>query len=424
MSSDLVSRSPLAIRTEHLGKEYRIRHEQAMRRPTLVEAISRALGSPISFWRELGRYSELFRALDDVTIEIAEGEIVGLIGRNGAGKSTLLKILSRITLPSSGRALIRGRVGSLLEVGTGFHPELTGRENIFLNGSFLGMRRHEIRKKFDDIVAFSEVGRFLDTPIKRYSSGMYVRLAFSVAAHLEPEILLVDEVLAVGDAAFQSKCLGKMGEVARSGRTVVFVSHNLPTIISLTSRCFWLDQGRVAADGPSQEVVSTYLQSVAVRREQNLRSRTDREGSGELRFTDVEVRNARGETIRQVMAGEEVEVVLRYEGRPGAALSRAEVSISFLGTHEQKLFHLTTAVASPFAALPSRGAILCRIPRLPLLPGKYPFNLFCKTSTGVADAVGHAGELEVAPGDFFASGRLPLTAHGPFLVEHDWSVEG
>ncbi len=205
---------------------------------------------PMAFW-----------ALRDVSFEVKPGEVVGVIGRNGAGKSTLLKILCRITLPTEGEAVIGGRVGSLLEVGTGFHPELTGRENIYMNGTILGMKKAEIDRKFDEIVAFSEIEQFLDTPVKRYSSGMHVRLAFAVAAHLEPEILLVDEVLAVGDVAFQKKCIGKMGEVAQAGRTVLFVSHNMTAVQSLCDRALWLQGGRLMQDGDSQEVVQAYLQS-------------------------------------------------------------------------------------------------------------------------------------------------------------------
>ena len=200
-------------------------------------------------------------ALRDVSFEVKRGEVVGIIGRNGAGKSTLLKILSRITEPTAGSAKIHGRVGSLLEVGTGFHPELTGRENIYLNGAILGMRRAEIERKFDEIVAFAEIERFLDTPVKRYSSGMYVRLAFAVAAHLEPEILLVDEVLAVGDAQFQKKCLGKMGDVAKEGRTVLFVSHNMVAVQTLCQRAFWLDSGQLKAQGEVGTIVTTYLRA-------------------------------------------------------------------------------------------------------------------------------------------------------------------
>jgi homopolymeric O-antigen transport system ATP-binding protein len=256
-----------AIRAEGLGKKFRL--GQRERYYALRDTLTRAAGIPL---RALSRLAsgkspfevaerEEFWALSNVAFEIAPGEVVGLIGRNGAGKSTLLKILSRIVEPTRGRALLHGRVGSLLEVGTGFHPELTGRENIFLNGAILGIRRSEIRKKFDEIVAFAEVERFIDTPVKQYSSGMYMRLAFAVASQLEPEILLVDEVLAVGDASFQKKCIGRMGEVGREGRTVVFVSHSMAAITRLCQRAILLDHGRVVADGPAGEVTASYLKS-------------------------------------------------------------------------------------------------------------------------------------------------------------------
>ncbi len=252
-----------AIIVEDLRKRYVINHERPS--DTLRDTLARGVKKLGTFWRKnptTGSPSrEEFWALRDVSFEVKTGEVVGIIGRNGAGKSTLLKILSRITEPTSGRVTLRGRVASLLEVGTGFHPELSGRENIFLNGAILGMRRAEIRSKFDDIVAFAEVERFLDTPVKYYSSGMYVRLAFAVAAHLEPEILIVDEVLAVGDARFQQKCLGKMHAVADSGRTVLFVSHNLGTIQSLCHRCVLLEQGRVVFTGEPGEAVARYTRA-------------------------------------------------------------------------------------------------------------------------------------------------------------------
>ncbi|MCJ7795259.1 MAG: ABC transporter ATP-binding protein, partial [Thermoleophilia bacterium] len=249
-----------AVRVEQLSKRYRI-----------VKAAAQGNGQPRTFgWRSspfayiagsLRAHGdeEILWALKDVSFEVAHGEVIGIIGRNGAGKSTLLKVLSRITEPTSGRALLHGRVGSLLEVGTGFHPELTGRENIFVSGAILGMRRSEVARKFDEIIAFAEVDRFLDTPVKRYSSGMYVRLAFAVAAHLETEILLMDEVLAVGDAAFQRKCLGKMGDVATQGRTVIFVSHNMVAVQSLCPRSVWLDGGSIVDEGESRGVISSYL---------------------------------------------------------------------------------------------------------------------------------------------------------------------
>ncbi|GAK50580.1 ABC transporter related [Candidatus Moduliflexus flocculans] len=261
----------IAISVENLGKCYRI--GQAQKRPENFRAAVRSfVTSPFEYLRSRLREpsaDELFWALKDVSFDVKHGEVLGVIGRNGAGKSTLLKILSRITEPTTGRAKVYGRVGSLLEVGTGFHPELTGRENIYLNGTILGMKRAEIDKKFDEIVEFSGVEKFLDTPVKRYSSGMYVRLAFAVAAHLEPEILLVDEVLAVGDVEFQKKCLGKMGDVARKGRTVFFVSHNMTAIQSLCHRCIWLNEGGIADEGASGRIVGQYLQAFStVTREQ------------------------------------------------------------------------------------------------------------------------------------------------------------
>jgi lipopolysaccharide transport system ATP-binding protein len=258
--------SNVAISVENLSKSYRIAHqangaryktlrEDLMQMPKRILSRFQRFSSPLSS-------SETFWALKDVSFEVKQGEVVGIIGRNGAGKSTLLKILSRITEPTSGQAKIYGRVGSLLEVGTGFHPELTGRENIFLNGAILGMSRAEIRARFDEIVAFAEIEKFLDTPVKRYSSGMYVRLAFAVAAHLDPEILLVDEVLAVGDAEFQKKCLGKMGEVAKGGRTVLFVSHNLTAVRHLCSTGIALEDGSILHIGPTENVIDAYARSL------------------------------------------------------------------------------------------------------------------------------------------------------------------
>lgn len=261
--------SPFSVKAEGVGKRFLINRQRQQngrfRYRSLREEVTRMVKAP---FRALTSGAALgdtvpFDALQDISFEIQPGETVGIIGRNGAGKSTLLKILSRITKPTSGQIRLRGRVGSLLEVGTGFHPELSGRDNIFLNGAILGMGRAEIKRKFDEIVAFAEVDQFLDTPVKRYSSGMYVRLAFAVAAHLEPEVLVVDEVLAVGDASFQKKCLNKMEDVGRGGRTVLFVSHNMPSITRLCQRSLLLDAGRLVADGDAQEVVGKYLMSGA-----------------------------------------------------------------------------------------------------------------------------------------------------------------
>jgi lipopolysaccharide transport system ATP-binding protein len=250
----------LAIRVENISKRYRI--GKLASQSTGIQRYLKPLASPFQYLVSTMREAppdEILWALQDVSFDVGRGEVIGIIGRNGAGKSTLLKILARITEPSSGRAFIKGRVGSLLEVGTGFHPELTGRENIYLSGAILGMKRSEINRKFDEMVAFAEIEKFIDTPVKRYSSGMYVRLAFAVAAHLEPEVLLVDEVLAVGDAAFQKKCLGKMGDVAKEGRTILFVSHNMVAVQNLCERSFWLQDGQIIKEGKTGDVVSHYL---------------------------------------------------------------------------------------------------------------------------------------------------------------------
>lgn len=295
--------SDTIITVENLSKRYRIGHRTPdhARYVALRDVIGRELRNflrrtaDIVHGRQIVEGDEIedFLALDDVSFSVKRGEVLGIIGRNGAGKSTLLKIISRITEPSAGRVHLRGRVGSLLEVGTGFHPELSGRENIYLNGAVLGMTRAEIRRKFDEIVAFADVEKFLETPVKRYSSGMYVRLAFAVAAHLEPEILLVDEVLAVGDAEFQKKCLGKMGEVASGGRTVLFVSHNLGAVRSLCSRAILLDQGKVAKQGPVAEVVPYYLDAAnasSLSRTIDLSS-ARRRGTGQVKIERIEFLN-------------------------------------------------------------------------------------------------------------------------------------
>jgi len=294
-----------AISVENLAKVYRI--GLASQRPeNLRQAIREAALSPFHYLR-------LVWALHDVTFDVQVGEVVGLIGKNGAGKSTLLKILSRITEPSHGQAIIRGRVGSMLEVGTGFHPELTGRENIYLNGTILGMHRAEIDRKFDAIVEFSGVEKFLDTPVKRYSSGMYVRLAFAVAAHLEPEILLVDEVLSVGDAEFQKKSLGKMSDVAKEGRTVLFVSHNMAAVQGLCQRAIWLDQGRIKEDGPTDAVISSYLKTAIISTAE--RVWTDLEsapGNEKARLCAVRVLDANGEASGQGRIEEPLTVEIEY----------------------------------------------------------------------------------------------------------------
>jgi lipopolysaccharide transport system ATP-binding protein len=325
--------SELAIRVEHLGKQYKLGGKQASY-STFRETVVEAARAPLRWLKgERKSAQNKFWALDDVSFEVKQGEAVGIIGRNGAGKSTLLKILSRITSPTRGRVDIYGRVGSLLEVGTGFHPELSGRENIFLNGAILGMSRVEIMRKFDEIVAFAEIEKFLDTPVKYYSSGMYVRLAFAVAAHLEPEILVVDEVLAVGDAEFQKKCLGKMGDVTKEGRTVLFVSHNMMAIKSLCQRGILLNCGREILLGSAEEVVRSYLDSGAEALSEKIwPNPQSAPGDEAARIHAVRILDSAGNLISQTDVSSQITVEIEYwVMAPGVPLN---VSISIFNSEE------------------------------------------------------------------------------------------
>lgn len=314
------------IFAEGLSKQYLISGPQ-IRYKTLREGLTNAAQGPFRWIRSLNisqnRQPQTFWALKDVSFEVKQGEVVGLIGRNGAGKSTLLKLLSRITEPTAGYAEIRGRVGSLLEVGTGFHPELTGRENVYMSGALLGMRKAEIEQKFDEIIAFAEVEQFIDTPVKRYSSGMHVRLAFAVAAHLEPEILLVDEVLAVGDARFQRKCMNKMQDVGQTGRTIVFVSHNMSAITRLCERTILLDEGRIIEDGPSHQVVSAYLNSgLGTTAERRWSSLSQAPGNDTVRLRAVRVCTENGQITDAVDIRKPVGIQMEYQVlSPGVILA-------------------------------------------------------------------------------------------------------
>lgn len=305
--------SDTAIRVENLGKMYKIGGPQNRYR-TLRETISESMSAMVRHLRTGTQAKEIIWALRNLDFEIKQGQVVGIIGRNGAGKSTLLKILARVTEPTEGMAEIHGRVGSLLEVGTGFHPELTGRENIFLNGAILGMKKAEIDKKFDEIVDFSEVEKFIDTPVKRYSSGMYLRLAFAVAAHLEPEILVVDEVLAVGDAEFQRKCLGKMSDVAREGRTVVFVSHNMSAILRLTEESMVIEKGKLALRAPTPQAVDYYLSKGFSQEGQRVWQKDEVPASAKpFRPIALRLNNSHGKVIDTLRSTERGTIEFEYE---------------------------------------------------------------------------------------------------------------
>jgi lipopolysaccharide transport system ATP-binding protein len=366
--------STVAICAEGLGKQYT---RGLTADPGLRHALERLVKSPLSVLR--AKKEESFWALKDVCMEVKEGEVLGLIGRNGAGKTTLLKILSRITKPTAGWAEIRGRVGSLLEVGTGFHPELTGRENAFLSGAILGMNRREIERKFDEIVAFAELEKFIDTPVKHYSSGMYVRLAFAVAAHLEPEILLVDEVLAVGDINFQKKCLGKMGDVAKAGRTVVLVSHQLNQIRRLCQRVVWVDAGQIRRDGNTHEVVSAYESAMA--RGENGSGTTSRDPASKGRFVKWEIVEPRGENPHVVteIGRTTVKFVLELKlpvrkGHHGIALFTQDRQLVWgWGTYGHEI-------------QPGRHEFRHTFPMLPLRPGAYSWRVSLYDETEEIDA--------------------------------------
>ena len=394
----------VAVAVEGVGKRYRI---GGPREPytRLTESLANAVRRP---FRRAG--AQPFWALRDVTFDVPEGEVLGIVGRNGAGKSTLLKILSRITDPTEGTIVLRGRVGSLLEVGTGFHPELTGRENIFLSGSVLGMRRADIRRRFDEIVAFAEVDRFLDTPVKRYSSGMQVRLGFAVAAHLEPEILVVDEVLAVGDAAFQRKCLAKMEDVAHNGRTVLFVSHNMAAVESLCTAALLLREGRVHSVGSARAVVQEYLNLVRDLQSVPLPARLDREGSGPLRIVGIST---------DMRTGSDSQLSLDY--RSTAPLDRVTVSVGVFSLKGDGVALLSNELSGQeLASLPREGRLICELPSSAILPGRYTINVHVLVNGVLSDWVVDAAAIDVHEGDFYGTGRLPPEGYGSAVVAHRW----
>ncbi len=416
------------IRVENLGKCYRIRHESRERYTALRDVIARKIGGlvkAVNRRAEASNSEEDFWALKDVSFEVNQGEVVGIIGRNGAGKSTLLKILSRITEPTKGRITLNGRVASLLEVGTGFHPELTGRENIFLNGAILGMTKAEIKSKFDEIVAFAEVERFLDTPVKRYSSGMYVRLAFAVAAHLEPEILVVDEVLAVGDAEFQKKCLGKMGEVAKGGRTVLFVSHQMAAVDNLCDTGLLLEAGHLTGRGEVAGVMKKYLSVTSQIASIALGERKDRNGSGLLRFERFSILDAAGNAVLALACGSEARFELRFKNTARRVLRNVRVAIGIDNHLQQRILVLSTHFCGQdFAEIPAdTRLIIIRVPSLGLAPGRYSFTLYASVQDEAADWIKNAGSFDVEGGDFYGTGQMPTAAQGHFVMRHEFRLE-
>jgi lipopolysaccharide transport system ATP-binding protein len=415
--------STTAIEISGLGKRYTIgvrRRGYDTLRESIVENARRTVRRVTG--RSRPHVDATLWALHDVSLTIGQGEAVGLIGHNGAGKTTLLKIVSRITEPTAGWADVTGRVGSLLEVGTGFHPELTGRENVYLYGSILGMSRPEIRRRFEEIVAFAEVERFLDTPVKRYSSGMSVRLAFAVAAHLEPEILLVDEVLAVGDASFQRKSLGKMGEIAREGRTVVFVSHNLAIIQALCRRAVLLERGEVVADGTVADTIDRYLRALESAASANLLARADRDSRGwdAVHVSGLEIRDASGTHPNVVVGGRPATITVHVTD----VLPAMQCKLTIVNGLGQPIATLDSELPSPGDLRdPGIGpCIECDLAAVPLLPGRYRVDVLLKARNQIQDGLVAAAFFDVEPGVLAGRPMAATGTDGDIALEHTWRL--
>lgn len=419
-----------AISVENLSKAYRIGVKDEIP-DTLVGALSSIAKSPFKNFNRLRRLDtfndhkngetdsdDTLWALKDVSFDVQEGEVVGIIGRNGAGKSTLLKVLSRITEPTSGRVKIRGRVSSLLEVGTGFHPELTGRENIYMNGTILGMTKREIDRKFDEIVDFSGVERFLDTPVKRYSSGMSVRLAFAVAAHLEPEILIIDEVLAVGDAEFQKKCLGKMKDVAEHGRTVLFVSHNMPSLQNLCEKGYLLEYGKLKFSGEIERTIGEYI---------NTSRSYLKDNSGALKgcvtIDDACLLDPKGLKTQKVFAGSSFIFQVKYQFDNQNSLPK--LAITFRNEFDQPVAWITTRTKKKYMdeSYGNKGSITVTLDSFPLMPGHYSMDLYFGDQNRDYDIIKNNFQFEVVSNDILGTGKLPkIRDVGHVFLQCNWAI--
>ena len=411
----------LAIKVEGLGKRYQIGEKQERYqtlRDVLVKSVKR-----LTVNRSRKIETSTIWALKDISVEINHGDVVGIIGGNGAGKSTLLKILSHITEPTAGRVTLYGRVGSLLEVGTGFHPELTGRDNIYLNGAILGMKKAEIERKFDEIVDFAEIEKFLDTPAKRYSSGMYVRLAFAVAAHLDPEILLVDEVLAVGDAQFQKKCLGKMSSIANTGRTILFVSHNMAVIQKLCTKTILLQKGKLLLDGATQDVISSYLKLLQpnnVQGDEWLKDLSDHPGRDLDKKPIIKkawLQNLNGEPCSTIQMGEGIRICFSFES--DTPIFGPGFGIGIDGMIGDRVFTINNHMA-PIPGLSDsvqKGTVVCEFESLPLLPNTYYITFYLgEHRLRLVDHIERALGFTVVESDIFGTGVIPNRSNGDGVI--------
>ncbi|MGZ4316950.1 MAG: ABC transporter ATP-binding protein [Gaiellaceae bacterium] len=416
---------PVVVTARELGKRFQIwTHSRPTSLSDRFEHLAGAIRHPRRSDQPDRPRRQAIWALEDVAFDVRRGEVLGIIGPNGAGKSTLLSILARITEPTTGRVEIHGRVSSLLEVGTGFHPELSGRDNIFLNGAILGMSRREVEEKYDEIVEFSGVRDFIDMPVKRYSSGMYVRLGFSVAAHLDPEILLLDEVLAVGDRSFQEKCLARIAEIVHSGRAVIFVSHDVASVARLCHRGLVLNSGRVAFDGAVDQAVAAYLSSTPLGVDEG--AKIDREGTGELRIERITVTSANGAGVVKADRPAEIRVdLLGAWPRHGEPI-RLQLGIhsTYGGMHV--LLSTDYDPSSPLdtAELGEGSAVVCRVDELPLKPGRYTVSATLQRAGGeIVDRVSDKGLFAIIPSDYFGTGVLAGENNAATtLVRHRWDV--
>jgi homopolymeric O-antigen transport system ATP-binding protein len=417
---------PPIIQVNHLSKEYD--RGRSIHRDNLRELLMRNL-NPLVWGKrpaKKSKQSRKFWAIDDVSFEVAQGDVVGILGRNGAGKSTLLKVISKVTDPTKGSITLRGRLGSLLEVGTGFHPELTGRENVYLNGAILGMSKAEINSCFDAIVDFSEIGKFLDIPVKRYSSGMYLRLAFAVASHLNTEILIADEVLAVGDIAFQRKCLRKMSEIARQGRTVLFVSHNMAAVADLCSRGIVLDAGKLTFDGSAKEAIQLYIGMMfqthgTANHIIDLRGALDRRSPQGKLLQALELYTDHDQPLVQgISVGGRLKARVHFN--LPFATSTFNVGLGFNNAVGQRVFTAHTLFEPNRDPAPVSGSqvLVCEIPSLTLVPGDYVLRVWLDIGNSEADLIDSAAQITVLESDFYGSGKLP--GDGMFVLNQQWSL--
>ena len=425
--------SNITIRAQNIGKRYRIGLKE-QEHDTLTGKLFSYLASPLRNFRRLKKLSsfgkdeeseDIIWALKDINFEVEEGEVLGIIGKNGAGKSTLLKVLSQITEPTEGRIEIEGRVSSLLEIGTGFHPDLTGRENVYLNGTILGMKKKEIDDKFDEIIDFSGIDDFIDTPVKRYSSGMKIRLGFAVAAHLEPDVLIIDEVLAVGDVQFQKKCLGKMRDVAGSGRTVLFVSHQMPAVKNLCTRCLLLHEGELVEEGDTEYVINEYLKLCQEETETPLAERTDRQGSGRMRFTDIKLANKHGKKTAAWINGEDQQLILTLNNKTDQRIENVQVDLGINNDYGERISKLSNEYTGDQLPLlePGLNRLRITISNLSLTPGRYTLTLFSRSGDEILDWIGHALPVDIEAGDFYGTGKVVSSQEGMMLLKHDYKLE-